>query len=391
MFEKRLQEIRSRKAEIRGLLESDNKEINLDELDNELRTLDEEQAGLEKRAAIAKGINEGTIVGNPVVIPTAEPQKRSVETMEIGELLKSSEYRSAYLKTLQGKALTDVEQRALTTAVGSSGAAVPTTTLDMIINKLRQTSVLFTKINVSYIPGNLSLVVANAKNAAAWKVEGVDGTAADDTIISVNLAGYELIKLVEISAASDAMTIDAFENYIAAEIGRQLAIALENAILNGTGSGQPMGIIPGVTWDATNSTTFPKTAGLDYDSLVNARALLGTMYRANGIWVMNAKSEAMMMKVKDTQGRPIFTQAPQDGFNGRILGNLYVVDDYVPDDTILFGCFDYYYMNFSKSPEIAADRSVSFKSGKITYRGLAVLDGKPALSEAFVKMTRSAV
>lgn len=389
MLEKRLQEIRERKTEIRGLLESDNKEIKLEELETEIRSLDDEQKGLEKRMAVAKGINAGTIEANPVKIPAAEPQKRSFESMELGEVLKSNEYRSAYLKTLQGKAISETEQRALTTITASSGAAVPTTTLNMIIDKLRQTSVLFTKVNASYIPGNLSLVVANAKNAAAWKVEGNDGTPADDTVVSVNLAGFELIKLVEISAASDAMTIDAFETYIASEIGRQLAIALENAILNGTGSGQPTGILTGVTWDATNSTTFPKTAGLDYDSLVNARALLGTIYRANGLWVINSKTEAMMMKVKDTQGRPIFSQAPQDGFSGRILGNLYVVDDYVADDTIIFGCFDYYYMNFSKSPEIAADRSVSFKSGKITYRGLAVVDGKPALSEAFVKVTRA--
>ncbi|HEX9060406.1 MAG TPA: phage major capsid protein, partial [Clostridia bacterium] len=58
-------------------------------------------------------------------------------------------------------------------------------------------------------------------------------------------------------------------------------------------------------------------------------------------------------------------------------------------DTILFGDFSYYYLNFAKPVEIASDRSVAFKSGKITYRGLAVLDGKPALNEAFVKIYKS--
>lgn len=111
---------------------------------------------------------------------------------------------------------------------------------------------LFPLIKISYVPSNLSLVVANALTSAAWKAEGAAGTPGDDTVTSVNLTGFELIKLVQISAAADSMTIDAFEEYIADQLGRQMSIAIENAILNGTGSGQATGILPGVTWDATN-------------------------------------------------------------------------------------------------------------------------------------------
>lgn len=391
MIEKRLKEIEERKKEIRSLLEKDD-ELDLEKIQEELRSLDEEKEKLEKRAQIAKGIQSGGIVANPIVKPKGEAEERKFEGMERDEILSAPEYRSGYLKRLQGKPLTAAEERALTTASDSAGAAVPTQTLNMIVDKLRQTSALFPWVNVSYVPGNLSLVVANAKNAAAWKSEGADGTPADDTVVEVNLGGYELIKLVEVSAAAQAMTIDAFESYIASEIGRQMAIAVENAILNGTGSGQPTGVLTGVTWDETNSSTWDAGAAVSYDNLVDALALLPTMYHNNAVFVMNRQMLFWgIRKIKTTDGQPIFTYNPQDETRNAILGYPVIVDDYMPDNTILLGDFSYYYWNFSQAPQIETSREAAFRSGKITYRGLAVADGKPALSEAFVKIEEAAV
>ena len=385
MFAKRMKEIEERKLEIRKMLEEDNGELNLDELEEELRALDEEKQKLEKRAKIAEGIQAGEVKANTIPKPQGEPEERKFEGMQRDEILSTPEYRSGYLKRLQGKMLTEAEERALTTASDSAGAAVPTETLNMIIDKLRQTSALFPRVNVSYVPGNMSLVVANAKNAAQWKAEGADGTPEDDTVVEVNLTGYELIKLVEISAAAQAMTISAFEAYIASEIGRQMAIAVENAILNGSGSGQPTGILTGVTWDSTNSLS--ESSALSYDHLVDGLALLPTMYHNNAVFVMNRSMLfGGVRKIKTADGQPIFTYNPQDPARNAVLGYPVVVDDYMPDNTILLGDFSYYYWNFAQAPAIETSREAAFKSGKLTYRGLAVADGKPALDEAFVKI-----
>jgi HK97 family phage major capsid protein len=72
-----------------------------------------------------------------------------------------------------------------------------------------------------------------------------------------------------------------------------------------------------------------------------------------------------------------------------LLGYPVILDDYVPDDTILLGDFSYYYMNFSQAPTIETSREAGFKSGKTVFRGLAVADGKPALAEAFVKIVKA--
>lgn len=392
MIGKRLKEIQDRKIEIRSLLESDG-DVNLEDIQKELDGLEVEERGIKDKQALANKINVEKVEVRQIEKPKEDKKEmRDFTSMKIEEVLTAPEYRSAYIKRLQGKELDEVEKRALTTASNSAGAAVPTTTLNMIIDKLRQTSALFERISVSYVPGNLSLVVANAKNAAAWKTEGGDGTPADDTVTSVSLTGYELIKLVEISAAAEAMTIDAFESYIASEIGRQLSIAVENAILNGDGSGEPTGVLQGVTFvDDTNATTWANNASVAYDELVDGLALLPTMYHQNAVFVMNRKMLfSGIRKIKGSDNQPIFAYNPQDKAAMTILGYPVVLDDYMPDDTILLGDFNYYYMNFSKAPEISSSREAAFKSGKVTYRGLAVADGKPALAEAFVKIYKAA-
>ena len=377
-------EIEKRKQEIRSLLQGDD-QVDLEALQQELKTLNDEKESIEKRSRLAAEIGTGEVA----VAEIKKPEERGVQSMIEIPVVDSPEYRVAFLKNLQSKQLTDVEKRTLTTTAGAT-AAVPTTTLNLIIDKLRQVSVLFPRVSVSFVPGNLSFVVANAKNAAAWHVQGAAGTAYDDTVASVSLSGYELIKLVEVSIAAQQMTIDAFEAYIVAEIGRQLAIALENAILNGSGSVQPTGILNGVTWDSSNSTTWALASSVSYDNIVDGLALLPTMYHPQAVFVMSRKTLfGGIRKVKTTYGEPLFTYAPSDKAAMTILGYPVIVDDYIADDTILIGDLSYYKLNFSLAPTIETSREAAFSYGKVVYRGLAVVDGKPALSEAFVKISKA--
>ena len=131
-IEKRRAEIAARKAEIRKLL-TDDKNADIDALEKELRELNEEDAGLEKRQAIERMLNSGSATGNPIENPVAA---RSLPVEDTEKL-----YRSAWLKTLQGKSLTDdekrvYEQRAYSTAANSALPIIPETTANQIIKKM---------------------------------------------------------------------------------------------------------------------------------------------------------------------------------------------------------------------------------------------------------------
>lgn len=381
----RLQEIEVRMATIAKEIEADGADLSA--LETEISALKEERKKIfeeaEKRKALLDDIAGG--VGK-VIEKVEERQMEKQIELTPENVLESKEYRSAYLKTLMGKPINEVEQRALTTAGNSAGAAVPTTLFGQIIDKLVQVSALFNRVTVTHIAGNVTFAIANAKNDAAFKVEGNDGAAPDDTVAAVSLTGFELIKLVEMSAAAKAMSIDGFEQYIVSEIGRKMSIALENAILNGTGTGQPKGVLA----ETLTSTTYTK-GGLTYKDMLKILAQLPTMYHGNAIVVMpRALFFNDFLGMADNTGKPVVVLDPQAPARYSVLGYPVVISDYMPTDTVVVGDFSFYRMNFSKDIAIESDASVGFRSGKNTYRGLAVVDGKVALAEAFVKATRSA-
>lgn len=361
----------------------------------------EQIAAAEQRSQMIARVQAGA--GTPIVTPMTQPQEQrtgidAVLTMPVGTpeqtaemrnaLFGTAEYRTGYFKALAGRSdLTDVEKRALTTAANSGGAAVPTTTYDLIIKRMTQTSALFGLIRKTYLPGNVVLPVANAQTAAQWSSEA-PGTDQDDTLSQVSLGAYALSKFAKVKGQLILMAIDALETYIVSAISDQLAIAVENAILSGTGTNQPTGILTGVTFDATNSKTWAKGSNVGYDDLVDAKSLLG-LYRSNAVWVMNANMEAQIYKVKTTVNQPLFTQNPITGLIANPLGFPMVVDYYMPDNTILLMNPDYYYMNINQNPQILADDSAGFLSTSRMYRGTMYLDAKPALSAAFVKLTQA--
>lgn len=392
---KRLSEIEQRAQEIHAMLGGE-EEIDMEAVQAELRSLADEKKQIEQRMQMAKDLNEGLLTAKKIETPQVkEERKMNVETMKVEDVLASAEYRSAFFKNLQGKELSDIEKRTLTTAANSVGSAVPTITQNAIIDKLRQYSVLYPRIGVVNVAGNVTLVIANAKNAASWKAEGTNGTPADDTTTSVTLGGNELIKLVEISAKASAMTIDALETYIVDEIARQISIAFENAILNGTGSAnnQPQGILTGITWTAnTNMINWAANSVVSYDNIVDGLSLLPTLYHQNAVFVMSRKTFwSGIKKIKATDGTPLMTYNPQDGVKFSILGYPVLVDDYIADDVILLGDLNYYKWNNAAPIAIEASREAGFLSGKTVYRGMAVADGKVALDEAFIKISKTGV
>ncbi len=77
---------------------------------------------------------------------------------------------------------------------------------------------------------------------AALHTENASITAASDSLTSVSLTGYEIVKLVKASRASSEMALSAFESYIVEVIAESIARKIENYIFTGTGSDQPGGV-----------------------------------------------------------------------------------------------------------------------------------------------------
>ena len=139
-MEKRLREIQARKAAIRSALDAATDE-EITAFETELSKLEAEEATINKRSAIAQRLNSGELAGTPVF--EQREQEYTPEMQEREKLLESQEYRSAWLKDLKGDRLSDVEKRAITSAADSGGAVIPTITLNKVIEKLKQISIIY--------------------------------------------------------------------------------------------------------------------------------------------------------------------------------------------------------------------------------------------------------
>lgn len=377
---KRLMEIKKRKAELMAELRTLSGE-DLDKAITEVDTLTKEEDDLNKRIKDAEDVEKR---GRALVTPVKE--EKPAEKREAG--IDSEEYRSAYLKNLQGKELTSEERATLTTAANSVGAVVPTITLNKIIEKLEQAGVVLPLVTRLAIPSNVTIPVEDTTNDVSWVAEGTESTPSADKIGKISLAAHELIKTIEITAHVEAMSIDAFEGFIVAQLSKKAKIAIDNAIVNGDGSNKATGILTSLSGTAQAIETTANT-GYTYDDIMDILKALKSGYKQGAKFMMSTTTlYGEIAKIKDDEKRPIFKMETDGRFEGKLLGYPVVVYDGVPENKVLFGNFDYYFFNFVKAFEIAKDTSVGFKAGKTCYRAMALCDGKLALAEAFVVMSK---
>lgn len=296
----------------------------------------------------------------------------------------TDEYKESFVRTLQGNGT--IEMNNLVTST-TGAAVIPTTTMDSIIQNVQKQQGLLSKIRILQIPGKLSIPVSGVNTASVWHPEGE--AVADSSVVPTNLllTGYELLKVFSLSVATQTMSINAYENYLTDELTRCTRDALNAAVFDGDGLIQPLGIM-GLTYDATNSTTYAGAALTPiFDALITALGMLASNFRQGSCWIMNSKTfYTTMLAAKDEALRPIFAQDLSSGMPLSILGHSVIIDDFATDGCIILGNPQYYIINFSSPIQVEKSTESGFTSGIINYRALTVVDGKP-VQTAFVKVT----
>lgn len=374
----RINEIQARLAEINNEIDMATGDA-LTALETESRNLLDELNGIQQsaqaRQQLRNNIAAGLVTGNTIE-RHEEDNHMETKTFAIG----SAEYREAFLMNLQGREL-NAEQRAAITAT----AAIPTQTLNQVFRYMEDSPIL-SRIDLTHIPGNVTLPVESAVADASWVAMATASTDSGDAVTSINLTAHKLIKTVEITADTEAMTIDAFEAWIVAKLGEKMEKALDNAVFNGTGSNQPTGICKTIS---TATGTFTK-AKATYADLVKIIGSLASGPAKNAVFAMpRTLFFSDVIGIEDKNGQPVVHPDAESPAKYNILGYPVILDDNILTDNILFGDFKAYKMNIAKAPTISSDDSVGFRTGNRVYRGLALADGKLAMTEAFVRYTRA--
>lgn len=386
-IEKRRAEIRARKAEIRALLEKNDNTADLDALEKELRELNEEDAGLEKRQSVERMLNSGAITPSP--FGEGNPVQRNAEP-EADERL----YRSAWLKTLQGKPLDEAEQRAYTTAAGSGLPIIPETTANQIIKKMYEVSPILERCRIFHVPGNMKFAVEDVNDDATLHTENAAITPAGDKLKSVTLTGYEIVKLVKASRACSEMALSAFESYVVEIVAENIARRLEKYVFTGTGNNEPGGVkiagqgAGGAYTDNTDQITVAKTAALTEANIVALYGLLGDGYERNAVWCMRkATFFSDFFPLMDKGKNNLIEFA---GGKYYVMGVEVYFTGSVPAHEAYLGDFSYIIGNYSQDVNVVKSEHSGLATNSIDFLGSCVFDSKPAAVGAFVHLAKAA-
>lgn len=265
----RLEEIEARVAAIRTECEADGADLTA--LNSELDALLEERKAILEAAEQRKALLDKADINGSIIQRKNEdkPMEERIFTVE------DKEYRDAWVKQLQGKDLSDLEQRAIV----ASGAAVPTSVAQQFFAAAQKNAPMLSEITLLHAAGNLKIGVQSANDSTSTHTENQSISASNSAIGYVELGGKEFFSLITISEAAEKMSIDAFTTWIVDILAADLAAGIENYIWNNATNG-----IAAITYTA-DTNMIKNSAGPKYADLCKIVALLPARYDAgaNGI------------------------------------------------------------------------------------------------------------
>lgn len=387
----RLQEIEKRLNEIKVELENDNADI--DALEKEVKELTEERKAIQEKIERRKEIMANIVSGEGTIITDFIPNKeeRKFENMTKEEILETPEYRSAFLKKLLGKPLTEAEERAYTSADNSAGAVIPTLTASELFDKMVAIAPMIDEITLLRVAGNVKFAIENVRDAATKHTENAAVTPAGDSLAYVTLAGYEYIKVIRISKTVQTMAINAFENWLTDMLAEDIAVAIENDIINGDGVSGPKGVEYAATWVAgENLIEYANGGSPSYDNVMDMIAALPLRYHSGAKFLCNSKFlYGKLAKIKDDQKQPILVKDMANGLQFRIMGFPVLLSDKVADGVMYFGNFKKIVGNLAQDVTVESSTQSGFLNNSIDFRGTAIFDCDIALPDAFIKMAEA--
>lgn len=244
-----------------------------------------------------------------------------------------------------------IEQKAISVADG--GFLMPPQVADSVQAALRGAGSLRAIANVVQVEGSTyDVLVETGDTGTAWS----NDIAATAETATANIARIT-VPLHELSAmpkASQRLLDDAafdVETWLAERIADRFGRAEAAAFISGNGTDKPKGVLAAPTGPAEGSDPTKiglVGSGLDdlepFDSLINLVYALGAPYRANANFVMSSKTAALLRRVKDADGRFLWSDSLSQAEPARLLGYPVMISEDMPERSpgtaaVLFGDF----------------------------------------------------
>jgi HK97 family phage major capsid protein len=263
---------------------------------------------------------------------------------------------NAYLRSGDDDALRGLEMdvKSLSTAVNSDGGyLVDPQTADRVKSVLNSTASIRSVAAVVNVEAtSYDVLVDHTDVGAGWATETAATTeGATPQIDRITIPLHELSALPK--ASQRLLDDSAFdiEGWLAGRIADKFARAEAAAFVNGDGVDKPKGFlthssVDNDVWAWGNLGYVPTgvDGGVTADAVIDVVYALGAEYRANATFVMNSKTAGLIRKLKDNDGRFLWSDGLAASEPARLMGYPVLVAEDMPDaasgaDAIAFGDF----------------------------------------------------
>lgn len=314
------------------------------------------------------------------------------------DMYNSVEYRKAFMNyVLNGSEIPDKFVNAdANTKTSDVGSVIPTTILEKIVEKLESTGMILPLLTKTAYQGGLSIPTSSVKPVATWTAEGSGSDKQKKTTGSIVFAYHKLRCAVSVSFEVSVVTLGVFETTIINNIAEAMAKALEQAIISGTGTGQPKGILTETVVTGQN-IDIAAAAEPDYDTLVDAEAALPLAYENGAVWCMTKKTFMKFIGMVDEQGQPI--ARVNYGIAGRpersLLGRTVILNDYmtslgatIAEDTVVAFLFNFKDYVLNTNYNITMKRYEDNDTDDQVTKAIMLVDGKVVDKNSLVTITK---
>lgn len=375
------------------------------EYESDLQGHEQAKANLEEQIrALEAELDELEQAQEPEAAPEPAPEERKeIKIMDRRFFNMNSQERDAFFAREDvGAFLGEVrscvkEKRALTNV----GLTIPEVMLGLLRENIIEYSKLYKHVNVKAINGEGRMVVMGTIPEAVWtdccaNLNELDLAFNDVEVDCWKVGGYFAVCNANLEDSDIVLATE-----LLTAIGQAIGIALDKAILYGTGTRMPLGIVTRLAqtaapadypataraWDDLHTTNIISTdetgADLFKDIVLATGAAKGKYSRGEKVFVMNEATYTALIAeamVIDANGAII------SGVNGTmpVVGGVIEVLDFVPNNVIIGGYFDLYLLAERAGQKFATSEHVRFLQDQTVFKGTARYDGQPAIAEGFV-------
>lgn len=354
----------------------------LTEARNQLENLDEDGNDNGQAARAEGGDNGQQRSGNPLREFITRGQYGQPNGQD-EDPTNRKEYRSAFMAyVMRGTPIPmNLRENTLTTDVLG---AIPTVVVNKIIEKMEAAGNILALVTRTNYAAGVEIPASTTKPVATWVSEGATSTKQKKTTAKITFTYFKLRCEVSVSMEVHTMALDAFENKLAENVAKAMVKAIETAIINGTGTGQPKGILAETP---VSGQAIDAKAGVTYKLLCDAEAAVPAASEATAKWCMTKKNFMAIIGMVDSDGHPI--ARINYGIDGKpertVLGREVVISECASANKSFIFDFADYILNTVY--DMGIQKKQDWDTEDLLTKAVMSVDGKVADKSSLVVMS----